>query len=124
MISIINTLINSNISNDNAGTFGAVFIVFGLVGAGCGSYLMEHTRAYRTILKCGVLLCIFACFLFISMLYSNNFWPLTISFSVLGFFILPLLPVMMENCAECTYPISEDLSMGILFVGYYFTILL
>jgi hypothetical protein len=36
---------------------------------------------------------------------------------IAGFFILPLLPVMMENCAECTYPVQEELSMGILFTG-------
>ena len=34
-----------------------------------------------------------------------------------GAFILPLLPVVMENCAECTYPVPEETSMGILFVG-------
>jgi hypothetical protein len=31
--------------------------------------------------------------------------------------MLPLLPLMMENCAECTYPISEDISMGLMFAG-------
>jgi hypothetical protein len=34
-----------------------------------------------------------------------------------GLFMLPLLPLMMENCAECTYPISEDISMGLMFAG-------
>ncbi len=42
---------------------------------------------------------------------------LSLSISPSGFCILPLLPVMMENCAECTYPIPEELSMGVLFVG-------
>ena len=37
-----------------------------------------------------------------------------------GFFMLPLLPVMMEYCAECTYPISEDMSMGCMFAGMIF----
>ena len=31
--------------------------------------------------------------------------------------MLPLLPVMMENCAECTYPIPEDMSMGVMFAS-------
>jgi hypothetical protein len=34
-----------------------------------------------------------------------------------GLFMLPLLPLMMENCAECTYPVSEDISMGLMFAG-------
>jgi hypothetical protein len=31
--------------------------------------------------------------------------------------MLPLLPVMMENCAECTYPVGEDVSMGLMFAA-------
>jgi hypothetical protein len=38
-------------------------------------------------------------------------------FSPTGFFALPLLPVMMENCVECTYPLPEELSIGILHNG-------
>lgn len=38
-------------------------------------------------------------------------------FALLGMFVLPLLPIMMENCAECTYPVPEEVSMGILFAG-------
>jgi hypothetical protein len=34
-----------------------------------------------------------------------------------GFAMLPLLPVMMENCAECTYPVGEDVSMGLMFAA-------
>jgi hypothetical protein len=31
--------------------------------------------------------------------------------------MLPMLPAVVENCAECTYPIPEELSTGLLFVG-------
>jgi hypothetical protein len=34
-----------------------------------------------------------------------------------GFAMLPLLPVMMENCAECTYPVGEDVSVGVMFTA-------
>ena len=30
---------------------------------------------------------------------------------------MPILPVSLENCAECTYPLPEDLSVGILNIG-------
>ena len=89
----------------------------GLIGAGIAGKLMEKTRAYRTILKAGVGLCVCTTVFLVAMLFSNNYWPLLIAFGMLGMSILPLLPVMMENCAECTYPVPEDLSMGILFVG-------
>jgi FLVCR family MFS transporter 7 len=104
-------------SNDDAGTFGAVFILFGLIGAGIVGKVMEMTKAYKTILRVGIVASCFAtCFLLL-MLFSNNFWPLTLGWALLGGCVLPLLPVMMENCAECTYPVPEEVSMGILFVG-------
>ncbi len=78
---------------------------------------MEKTKAYRPMLKGGIITCCMMVCLFLAMLFSNNFWPLTISMGLMGFFILPLLPIMMENCAECTYPVQEELSMGILFTG-------
>jgi hypothetical protein len=30
---------------------------------------------------------------------------------------MPLIPVAMELCAETTYPVAEDVSFGMLFVG-------
>lgn len=118
----IMTLLNQIVSpygysNDDAGTFGAVFIFAGLIGAGIGGYVMEKTKAYRTLLKGGILVVCSVVVFFLCMLFSNNFWPLNASMALMGFCILPLLPIMMENCAECTYPVQEELSMGILFTG-------
>ena len=31
--------------------------------------------------------------------------------------MLPMLPAVLENCAEITYPISEEFSSGLLFMG-------
>jgi hypothetical protein len=31
--------------------------------------------------------------------------------------MLPILPVAIENAAETTYPVSEDVSVGVMFVG-------
>ena len=36
---------------------------------------------------------------------------------MLGFCMIPMLPVMIENSIECTYPVSEELSAGILFTA-------
>eukprot|EP00603_Paraphysomonas_imperforata_P000738 CAMPEP_0114424522 /NCGR_PEP_ID=MMETSP0103-20121206/6740_1 /TAXON_ID=37642 ORGANISM="Paraphysomonas imperforata, Strain PA2" /NCGR_SAMPLE_ID=MMETSP0103 /ASSEMBLY_ACC=CAM_ASM_000201 /LENGTH=533 /DNA_ID=CAMNT_0001593283 /DNA_START=129 /DNA_END=1730 /DNA_ORIENTATION=+ len=104
-------------SNDDAGSFGAILIVFGLIGAALAGALLETTHAYRTILKGGFLLCQVAMLFFFSMLFSDNFLGLLAAFALLGLFMLPMLPAVVENCAECTYPIPEELSTGILFVG-------
>lgn len=78
---------------------------------------MEKTRAYKQILVVGLVCCVLAGLFFLCMLFSNNFAALLVSFALLGFAVLPLLPVMMENCAEVTYPVSEDMAMGILLTG-------
>ncbi|RYG64164.1 hypothetical protein EON64_14540 [archaeon] len=78
---------------------------------------MEKTRAYKQILVVGLMCCVLAGLFFLCMLFSDNFAALLVSFAVLGFAVLPLLPVMMENCAEVTYPVSEDMAMGILLTG-------
>eukprot|EP00981_Chlorochromonas_danica_P012788 scaffold5400_cov159-Ochromonas_danica.AAC.7 len=108
-------------SNDDAGTFGAVFIFCGIIGAGVIAYALEKTKAYHRILLLGVCACVGAGILFVMMLFSNNYWPLVISF---GVSVLPLLPVMMENCAEVTYPVSEDVSMGSNLLGLAVTFIL
>jgi hypothetical protein len=89
------------VSNNAAGTFGAVLIVSGLVGAAVAGQvitpavcnadnlvslgaLLETTKAYRSILKGGFLLCQFAMLFFFCMLYSNNFYGLLCAFCLLG----------------------------------------
>lgn len=118
MINLINQLIfPQGYSNDDAGTFGMVLIVCGLVGAGIIGVVLEKTRAYRTILKVGFAANLAAIILWCGMLRSNNYAGLLFAFCLLGFCILPMLPTVLENCAEVTYPMVEDLPVGILFVG-------
>lgn len=73
---------------------------------------METTHAYRTILKGGFLLCQAGMLLFFGMLRSDNFLGLLCAFAVLGLFMLPMLPAVVENCAECTYPAPEEVREG------------
>lgn len=118
ILTLLNQLVQPfGYSNDDAGTFGAVFIVAGLVGAGIAGKILETTKAYKTSLKVGITLCVLAITFMLLMLFSNNFWPLCVAFGIMGFFVLPLLPIMLENCAECTYPVAEELSSGFLFAG-------
>eukprot|EP01038_Epipyxis_sp_PR26KG_P015853 gene15853-21482_t len=70
-------------SNDDAGTFGAVFIFVGLIGAGIAGYVMEITKAYNMILKLMTFFVFIGFTLLIAMLYRNNFGPLLLSFAVL-----------------------------------------
>ena len=51
------------------------------------------------------------------MNYRDNNLLLLMSYGGVGFFMLPMVPITMTNCAECTYPVSEELAMGLLLVG-------
>lgn len=106
-------------SNDDAGNFAAVLILFGLIGAGITGAILDATHLYRQVLKLGFISCTLALMFFSCMLYSNNTIMMYVSFGLLGLFMLPMLPAVVENCAECTYPIQEDLSVGLLFIGMY-----
>ena len=96
LLTLLNQIVSPHgYSNDDAGLFGALFIVFGLVGAAIAGVVMGKTKRYREILKIGILLCVFSTTLFLLMLYSNNFGPLLLSFAIMGFTIVPMLPVMV-----------------------------
>ncbi|CAF1272919.1 unnamed protein product [Rotaria magnacalcarata] len=101
-------------SSENAGIFGAIIIIAGLFNAFLAGFIMDKTHSYRLILK---ILLIGACgsaIFFILILQPNKFYPLAASIGLMGFFLLPLLPVSFECALESTYPIRPEWSTGLL----------
>ncbi len=101
-------------SSTDAGILGAVIIIAGLLNALVVGVIMDRTHAYRLILK---ILLVGACasgIYFILILQPNKFYPLAVSIGLMGFFLLPLLPVSFECAVECTYPIRAEWSTGLL----------
>jgi MFS family permease len=101
-------------TSSDAGLFGFMLIISGLVGSMIMAYMLETTRAYATCFKIGFLVCIGGAVLLECMLYSNNFPALAVAFSTLGFCVVPLFPCTLENSAECTYPLPEEIGVGVL----------
>ena len=108
-------------SNDDAGLFGTLFGVGGLIGAALGCWVLKRYKRYKLTVKVYIYLCLISVLIFVCMLRPDNYSPLLISFVLMGFAILPLLPILMETCAECSYPISEDVSAGCILVGASYT---
>lgn len=104
-------------SNDDAGNFGAAFIVAGLIGSALAGWILNKYKRYNLTLKVYIVLVVTAILVFVCELSANNLVPLLIAFIYLGATMLPLLPIFMETCAETTYPVSEDVSVGALLVG-------
>lgn len=105
-------------TKDDAGNFGALLIGCGLVGAAVVGPIMDKTKAFNALLKAGLIAAMSGtCFMLLSLRPGHSA-QVCASFGVLGFVMLPLLPVCMACAAECTYPVSEDASSGaMLFAG-------
>jgi len=100
--------------SDAAGAFGAGIIVAGLINAFLVGIIMDKTHAYRIILR---VLLIGACLsglFFVLVLRPDEYYLLAIAIGLMGFFLLPLLPVTFECAVECTYPIRPEWSTGLL----------
>ena len=101
-------------TSSNAGIFGAIMILTGILNAVIAGIIMDRTHAYRIILK---ILLVGACvsgIFFILILQPNQLYPLGASIGLIGFFTLPILPVAFECAVECTYPIRAEWSTGLL----------
>lgn len=118
LLTLVNQLVRPyGYSNEIASAAGVALIVAGLVGAGLVSVVLERTRAYNTVVKGGFLLCLLSMMLLVCMLRPNNTVGLFVSFAITGLVLLPMLPASFEACAETTYPLSVDLSVGLLLMG-------
>ncbi len=51
------------------------------------------------------------------MLRPGQSTGVAIAFGVLGFAMMPLLPVSFESAVECTYPVNEETSSGMLMLA-------
>lgn len=102
-------------SEDDAGNFAASLIACGLIGAIFTGALMEIYKCYKFLLKFLYILGAIAAGVLCINVDRENERGLLISFGALGFVMIPMLPVIIENAIETTYPISEELSSGLLF---------
>ncbi len=116
LLTVLNNILSPcGYSEDDAGNFAAVLIGAGLVGAGFAGYLMDTYHLYRPILKGGFTLAFLTTLALSFAITPTTPTPMYFTFAVLGFSMIPQLPCIIENAIETTYPVSEELSTGILF---------
>ena len=113
--SLVNDLLtNFGYSPTDCSIIGAIFIVSGLVGAFVHGFLLDKYNKYLLALRVvcfGTLIC---GFFFRFTLPMESFNILAPNIAVLGFFILPIIPVGYGFCSELTFPVSEAMSNGIM----------
>jgi len=107
----------SGYSDSDAGLLGALIIAGGLVGAALTGPILDryhdHNRVIKILFGIGLLCGVF----FVSSLRPNAKPVLMTSVCVMGFFLLPILPLAFELGAECTFPVNEEVSSGFLMFG-------
>ena len=97
---------------DAAGSFGAAFIVGGLVAAAGAAPALDRTRDYRGAVRVTFGVAALAAVGLVGALRPGRPGALRVAYALLGAAVLPLMPITFDAVAARTYPIPEDLSTG------------
>ncbi|XP_069623766.1 solute carrier family 49 member A3 isoform X1 [Ranitomeya imitator] len=105
-------------SNFISGLCGALFIVFGAIGALlCGLYV-DRTKKFTEVVKISFALTALTVIVFAVVSNLKKVAPLLVVIcSLLGFFGFAIYPISMELAVECSYPVGEGSSTGLAFIS-------
>lgn len=105
-------------TNDFAGICGALFIVFGIVGAGALGLYVDKTKKFIEATKINMSFTALSCIAFsVVSLMRDQKAAVAAVCSLFGFFGFSIYPVAMELSVECSYPVGEATSAGLVFVS-------
>ncbi|XP_064593004.1 solute carrier family 49 member A3 [Zonotrichia leucophrys gambelii] len=105
-------------SNDFAGLNGALFTVCGLLGAFLLGLYVDRTRKFIESTKISFCLSALASIMFaVTSRFRHQAVTLAITSSLFGFFGFAIYPIAMELAVECSYPVGEGTSTGLIFVA-------
>jgi hypothetical protein len=108
------TIAPCSYGNDTAGSAGAALLGAGLVGAAIAGAALDSTQAFAPLLQLGIALALASMLFLLSSLRPGAEGALIASFGVTGAFLMPLLPLALENAAEASFPVSEDNSASLM----------
>ncbi|XP_067313219.1 solute carrier family 49 member A3 isoform X2 [Pseudorasbora parva] len=105
-------------SNDFAGLCGAVSIVFGVLGAFLLGLYVDKTKNFTEVTKINMCLTSVGCSVFavVSQLSEQKFIIGAVC-TWFGLFGYSVYPIAMELGVECSYPVGEATSSGLIFVS-------
>lgn len=105
-------------STDFAGLCGALFIVWGIVGAGLLGVFVDRTKKFIEATKINLSLSALACIAFsVVALLPQQQVAVAVVCSLFGFFGFSVYPVAMELSVESSYPVGEATSAGLIFAS-------
>ncbi|KAI4899924.1 hypothetical protein NFI96_019503 [Prochilodus magdalenae] len=103
---------------DFAGLCGALFIVFGVIGAFLLGLFVDKTKKFAESIKISVCLMSLACtaFAVVSQMREQKA-VVAVVCALFGFFGFAIYPIAMELSVECSYPVGEATSAGLMFIS-------
>ncbi|XP_076143346.1 solute carrier family 49 member A3-like [Alosa pseudoharengus] len=105
-------------TNDFAGLCGALFILCGVIGAGALGFYVDRTRKFTEVTKINMCLASLGCtaFAVFSQMRGQKVLQ-AVMCSLFGLFGFSIYPVAMELTVECSYPVGEATSAGLIFIA-------
>ncbi|XP_039614175.1 solute carrier family 49 member A3 [Polypterus senegalus] len=105
-------------SNGFAGLCGALFIVFGILGAFLLGIYVDKTKYFTEVTKISFCLTAIASIAFAVLSQMMNQKPaLAVICSLFGMFGFAIYPISLELAVECSYPVGEATSAGLIFIS-------
>ncbi|KAJ3413866.1 Major facilitator super domain-containing protein 7 [Chytridiales sp. JEL 0842] len=105
-------------TEDHAGTIGITTIGVGLASAAAIGLILDRTKSHRFVLKLFTLLtAIGTVSFFFGATSRNTHIALYIGSALIGLGGFPTMPVSLELGVECTYPVPEGTSSGLLWMN-------
>ncbi|TSK45880.1 Major facilitator superfamily domain-containing protein 7 [Bagarius yarrelli] len=105
-------------SNDFAGLCGALFILFGVFGAAFLGLFVDKTKLFTESIKISMCLTSLVCtaFAVVSQLGEQKVIIGAVC-ALFGLFGFAIYPIAMELSVECSYPVGEATSAGLVFIS-------
>ncbi|XP_061690301.1 solute carrier family 49 member A3 isoform X2 [Syngnathoides biaculeatus] len=105
-------------TNDFAGLCAALFIVFGIGGAALLGRYVDKTKRFTEAVKINMAFSALAGIAFsVVCLTQRQNVAVAVACSLFGFFGFSIFPVVMELSVECSYPVGEATSAGLIFIS-------
>ncbi len=116
----MNTLVQqlvapSGYDSNDAGYFGTCTLVFGVISSFFVAMFLDRTHMYNPLVRAGNYFAVLSFYYLGKLLFEpKDSHMVALGFSIVGSIMTPLIPVSFESGAECTYPVSEEVSTGLL----------
>ncbi|XP_061749414.1 solute carrier family 49 member A3-like [Nerophis ophidion] len=105
-------------TDDFVGLCGALFIALGMVGAALPGLYVDKTKKFIEAIKVNMSLsAMVACAFTVVCLIQDQKVAVAIVCALFGFLGVSIYPAVMELSVECSYPVGEATSAGLVFIS-------